>query len=302
MIALFLALISVPSFAQPPIRVAITVDDFPTHGKPPQGTFYEDVVKTFLDALKKHEVKEAVAYINAGKLEKSPELKRVHDLWKAAGHPFGNHSYMHESLNDTDPAAFEASIVRNEEELKRLGGEWKTFRYPFLREGNTLEKRNRIRKFLKERGYQIAQVTIDFEDWSWNPPYTRCADRKDNQAIAWLEESYLQNAIAQFQRSTQLSRILFKREIAHILLLHIGAFDARMADRLLTEYKKLGAQFISLKEALEDPVYQIDPEYVAPYGAEFPHQILRQRGLKLADVGMTRFTEYPEEKLKKLCR
>jgi peptidoglycan/xylan/chitin deacetylase (PgdA/CDA1 family) len=302
MIALWIAVLTLSSFAQEPIRVAVTVDDFPTHGKPPQGSSYEEVTKTFLRALKKHDVKEAIAYINAGKLEKSPELKRVHDLWKAAGYSFGNHSYAHESLSATDAAGFEASIVRNEMELERLVGEWKTFRYPFLREGDTLEKRNRIRKFLKDRGYQIAQVTIDFEDWAWNQPYTRCADRKDAKAIAWLEESYLHNAIEQFKRTTQLSRTLFKREIAHILLLHIGAFDARMMDRLLSEYKKLGAKFISLQEALEDPVYRIDPEYVAPYGAEFPYQVLRQRGLKLEDVGLTRFTDYPEEKLTTICR
>jgi len=39
------------------------------------------------------------------------------------------------------------------------------FRYPFLKEGDTADKRDRFRTLLKERGYRVGHVTIDASDW-----------------------------------------------------------------------------------------------------------------------------------------
>jgi hypothetical protein len=62
-------------------------------------------------------------------------------------------------------------------------------RYPYLHEGDTPGKRHEIRAFLRERGYAIAQTTLDYEDYMWNSAYARCVDRKDAKSIAWLRSS-----------------------------------------------------------------------------------------------------------------
>lgn len=286
------------------IKVAITVDDLPTHGQLPTGTTREDVAKKILSIFKKHGVPDAVAYINMGKVEVKNESFPVLQMWKDAGYTFGNHTYLHEDINVTSIADYEKAIALNEPGLKKLSGDnnWKTFRYPYLREGETLEKRNAIRKYLKDNGYQIAQVTIDFEDWAWNDPYARCFDKKDKKAIKWLKKTYLQNANDMLDRAEVLSKSLFKRSVPHILLLHIGAFDAEILDQTLTNYKKMGVEFITFAEANRDEVYSIDPGIAAKYGSELTYQVMQSRKLELKDVGLSKYEGYPHEKLAKICR
>lgn len=286
------------------IKVAITVDDLPTHGQLPMGTSREDVAKKILSIFKKHGVPDAVAYINMGKVEVRNESFPVLQMWKDAGYTFGNHTYLHEDINVTSIPDYEKAIALNEPGLKKLSGDnnWKTFRYPYLREGETLEKRNAIRKYLKDNGYQIAQVTIDFEDWAWNDPYARCFDKKDKKAIQWLKQTYLQNANDMLERAEVLSKSLFKRSIPHILLLHIGAFDAEILDQMLTNYKKMGVEFITLSEANRDEVYSMDPGIPAKYGSELTYQVIQSRKLELKDVGLSKYEGYPHEKLAQICR
>lgn len=164
-----------------------------------------------------------------------------------------------------------------------------------------LEKRNKIRSYLKASGYTIAQVTVDFEDWAWNNPYARCKEKNDLTSIAWLEKTYLQNADDILERAEKLSQALFKKDISHILLLHIGAFDAEILDRLLSNYEKKGVEFIPLSEAVKDDIYSIDPGVTGKWGSEFPYQVLKARHLSLKDVGMTPYTSYPELELKTIC-
>lgn len=287
-----------------PIRVAITVDDLPNHGALPPDSTREQLAAKMLAGLKKHRVPEAYGFINAGKVEVRHGSRKVLEMWREAGYPLGNHTYLHPDLVKITPEAFIAEIDKNEPMLKELAGNtsYKFFRYPFLREGNTLSKRNAVRAALRDRGYAIAQVTIDFEDWSWNNPYARCRAKKDESRVRWLEETYLQNAVDQLDRAETISKTLFKRSIPHVLLLHIGGFDAEMIDRLLSAYEKRGVEFITLGEALRDEVYSLDPAVVGRYGSEFTYQVMKSRGLKLADVGLKPYEGYPEAALEQACR
>ncbi len=284
-------------------EVAITVDDLPTHGQLPPGVSREDIARKMTAVLKKHSVPDPYAFINAGKVDVLGESAGTLKIWQEAGFPFGNHTYLHTGLNKQTAAEFSKEIEQNEPMLRRLSGEkdWHYFRYPFLREGETLEKRNAVRKYLADHGYKIAQVTIDFEDWSWNDPYARCKEKGDEKAMSWLEKTYLQNATEHLERARILQKGLFKREIPHVLLLHIGAFDAEMLDKLLTAYEKNGVKFVSLVQAEKDEVYAVDPGIAAKWGSELTYQILNARGKKLKDVGLMKYDGYPAAQLEKIC-
>lgn len=296
-------LLSFISSSHSSTRVAITVDDLPTAGALPPNTTWVDIAEKMLAALKRHHVPDAYAFINAGKVREGNGAFRVLELWRDAGYLFGNHTYLHEDIEKTSVEEFKSAIRKNEPMLKRLSGKknWRYFRYPFLREGSSKTKRNAIRKYLVERGYTIAHVTIDFEDWSWNTPFARCKRQGDTRAIEWLENTYLKNANDMLDRAEQLSQALFKRSIHHILLLHIGGFDAEMLEKLLSNYEKKGVEFISLSEALKDPVYEKDPGVVGKRGSEFTYQVLKSRRLSLKDIGMIRYDGYPERQLARVC-
>ncbi|MFL5814555.1 MAG: polysaccharide deacetylase family protein [Bdellovibrionia bacterium] len=294
---------AIQSHAQTKIQMAITVDDLPTHGKLPPKVSREDVAKKMVAVFKKHKIPEVYAFINAGKVEERHESMEVLQIWKDAGYPFGNHTYLHSDINKVSIDEFKAAIDKNEPMLKALSGsgDWKFFRYPYLREGDTMEKRNAIRKHLFDHGYKIAQVTIDFEDWSWNDPYARCMAKGDLKSIEWLKETYLGYADQAVDMEEFLSKALFKRSIPHILLLHIGAFDSEMLDELLTRYEQKGVEFIPLSQAMRDEVYAQDPGIAQRNGSELTFQVMKARGLKSADIGLPKPDRYPGDKLDKVC-
>ena len=280
-------------------EVAITVDDLPSHAALPAGVTRADVAKSMLATLKNAGAPEVYGFINAGKLEKNPDEMEVLKLWRDAGQPLGNHTFNHMNFNENTVAAFTEDIAKNEPVLQQLmaGKDWHWFRYPYLWEGDTLEKRHAAQAYLQEHGYRIAQVTLDFEDYAWNGPYARCMDKKDEKAIAWLKESYLRTAKEYIALDQKMAEQIFGRRIKHVLLLHIGAFDAVMLPDLLDMLKKEGFKFISIKEAESDPAYSTDPDAALKNGGTLLDQIFDSKHLQYPP-----HAEKPMKELAALCR
>ena len=99
---------------------------------------------------------------------------------------------------------------------------------------------------------------MSFDDYAWNEPYARCVARGDQAAIAALEASYLVAADQSLAYARALSRRAEGREIPYILLMHVGAFDARMLPRLLQLYHERGVRFVTRQAAMADPFYAAD--------------------------------------------
>ena len=119
---------------------------------------------------------------------------------------------------------------------------------------------------------------MDFEDYLWNAPYARCVARHDEVSIKRLHDTYLANA-DKFQRYfRQLSQLTYHRDVKYILLMHIGAFDAKMLPELLTLYERRGYKFITLPAAEADPIYRADPDAMDdPSGGTLIEQTLAKR-------------------------
>lgn len=252
-IAVALALLwATPAAAQ---EVAITFDDLPAHASLPPGETRVGVARDLLKALKAAGVRSATGFVNGVQVEREPGSETVLDLWRQAGHPLGNHTWSHPHLDVAGVAAFQADIARNEPVLK---GEPRWFRFPFLAEGAAPESRAEVRRYLAEHGYRIASVTLSFDDWAFNDPYARCMAKGDTAAVAELERLYMDWARLSLERSRGLARALYGRDIPYVLLMHAGAFDARMLPRLLAWYRAEGVRFVSLEAAERHPFYAAD--------------------------------------------
>jgi peptidoglycan/xylan/chitin deacetylase (PgdA/CDA1 family) len=246
-----------PAAAQ---QVAITFDDLPAHGGLPPGETRVDVARDLLAALKAAGVRSATGLVNGVQVEREPGSEAVLDLWRKAGHPLASHTWSHPHLDMVGAQAFMADIARNEPGLaaRMRGRDWKWFRYPFLAEGAKLETRAEVRRYLAGRGYHIASVTLSFDDWAFNDPYARCMAKGDLGAVAELERLYMDWARLSLERSRGLSHTLYDRDIPYVLLMHAGAFDARMLPRLLTWYRSQGLKFVSLEQVERHPFYRAD--------------------------------------------
>ncbi len=255
-----LAMAAGPAQAASPVKMALTFDDLPAHSALPPGVSRMDVAGRLLAAFHDAGTGPVYGFVNGVQEEREPDSIGVLSLWRAAGHPLGNHTWTHLGLGSASVADWEADLVRNEPLLEKhmAGQDWRWLRYPYLHEGETPEKHVAARKVLKARGYRIASVTMSFGDYAWNEPYARCMAKGDTAAVAVLETSYLTAAKDALDFERALSAQLYGRDIPYVLLMHAGAFDARMMPRLLKLYQDNGVTFVSLQEAERDKFYAAD--------------------------------------------
>jgi peptidoglycan/xylan/chitin deacetylase (PgdA/CDA1 family) len=285
--------------AAPATKVAVTFDDLPRQGETPETVSREQIVKRIIAALQSHHLTQVYGFVNAVKVDAEPSLRGVLDLWMRAGFRVGNHSFSHPSLDQATAEAFDSDVDDDAALLKSVSphANWKWFRYPFLQEGNTLAKRDEVRAHLAERGYKVAEVTVDFEDWAWDSPYVRCLKVGDTAALRWLETSYVENAVIQLRHAVARSQVMFHRDIPHILLLHVGAFDSLMLEKLLGRLEVEGVRFVSLPTATADPVYAIDPHVASSGGRNFLSLLLKHFDKPDPEVA-----PLPMAKLASLCQ
>lgn len=247
-----LALVATTSAAQ---QMALTYDDLPVHGPVTAGETRVGLAARILGALSEAGVAQAYGFVNGATVADAADGRAMLEVWRAAGHPLANHTWSHTRLDDVTVEAFLADAAKNDPLLERLNapGTPAWFRFPYLAEGETPEKRAAARAALRKRGYKLASVTVDFHDWAYNEPYVRCAAKGDRAAVDYLEARYLAAAEASLAHARQMSRALYGRDIPYVLLLHVGPVTARMTPKLLALYRSLGVEFTTLEQAQADP-------------------------------------------------
>jgi peptidoglycan/xylan/chitin deacetylase (PgdA/CDA1 family) len=280
-------------------KVAITFDDLPLNGDLPPGVTRVQIAQDTLALLKARHVPPAYGFINAKKLEGNADAAEALKIWVAA-EPIGNHTYGHLNLNTNPAEAFEREIDENEPSLELLAakdGNWHWLRYPFLHEGETVEKRRAVRAYLQAHGYRVAQVTLDWEDYLWNSAYARCVAKNDAQSIAWLKSSYLSVESSYLDLGRDLAKTVYGHDIDHVLLLHLGAFSSTILPDALDLMQKKGFTFVTLEEAESDPVYQGDPDAGSKYGGTLLELWMEAKKIKFPPV-----MEKPYKQLRDTCK
>ena len=264
-------------------QIAFTFDDLPSHGPLPPGETRIEIMAKIGDALRDAHMPPVYGFVNGVAVEQHPGDAAALKAWHDTGNPLGNHTWSHINLNQNSLADFEANTTKNEPLLSELmpGGDWHWFRFPFLAEGDTPEKKAGVRAFLLERGYKVAGVTMSFGDYSWNDPYARCVAKGDAKSIELLESSYLAAADESITHYRQLSQTLYGRDIPYVLLVHVGAFDARMLPRLLELYRSRGFEFVTLQQAESDDFYRQDTDLKLPPGPDMLEGVAAERHVVL---------------------
>jgi peptidoglycan-N-acetylglucosamine deacetylase len=281
------------------VKVAVTVDDIPANGDLMPGITRMDTLRGVIRALKHNRVPQAYGFAN-----RFAGLEDVAKEWLAAGYPLGNHTYDHVDLGRVGAREYIADIEKMDQAFLTLGpftppvDQRRMFRYPYLQEGETLEKRDAVRDHLLKNRYRIAEVTIDYEDWAWNAAYLRCVKQGDDQGIGWLREHVADAAERHVRRANALARALFNREIAQIMLLHGSAFNALVLDTVLEGLRANGVEFITLDEALADPAYRINPDLGLATGLTFLEQIAAKRHV---NIDRWQETRYPRGAIDRIC-
>lgn len=281
------------------IRMAITVDDLPSHGIVPAGISRLQIIENLLSTFDKHKLSEVYGFVNGERT--TPDLTKTLKLWIDKGNFLGNHTYSHLSLTKNSANAFIQDIIKNEQILKKYsaGTDFKFFRFPFLQEGNTLKKRNLIRAFLSENDYAAAPVTVSYDDYEFNPALSRCMEKEDATAIKQLRKLHQEYAVRNLRATLEASERFFGRQIKHVLLIHVGLATSLWFDDVIQAFGDEGVAWSSLQEVLRDPAYAIDPGVPYIDGGRFLLQVARSRK---ADFDPAPGYDALMSKLESMCR
>jgi peptidoglycan/xylan/chitin deacetylase (PgdA/CDA1 family) len=249
------------AFAQ---SVAVTFDDGPSLAITPRLSPGERNA-ALLAALAKHKV-QAALFVTANNGATQPAGLALARSWGAAGHAIGNHTMSHPDLHA--PAvtlgAYQQEILDCDRIIAPLPGYQKWFRFTFLREGNTPEKRDGMRRFLQAQGYRNAYVTLDTSDWRLNDKLAEVLGKNPDADLAPVKAAYLSHIRQRAEAYRWLSQQLQGRDIPQVLLLHHNLINALWLDEVLAQFRSMGWTFTTPAAAFADPVYRLQPERAAP--------------------------------------
>ena len=287
LVIVFLLLALIPTRAQtPPQRqIAITIDDLPAaSANSMTGAQINEMTAKLLATLQKEKVS-AVGFVNERGLYKLGEVDdRVKALnqWLDDGFELGNHTFGHTSLNQVTLQAWEDEVIRGETVTRILLAQhhmkMRYLRHPYLHTGRDMETRREAEAFLVSRGYRVAPVTLDAGDWMYAGVYEDARKRGDTALQQQLVSSYFSRLGDVFDYYEKLSKDVLGYEPRQILLLHANWLEADHVAELLDALRKRGYQFITLQEALSDPVYSAPDDYAGEESGVWIDHWARARG------------------------
>jgi peptidoglycan/xylan/chitin deacetylase (PgdA/CDA1 family) len=269
---------------QAPAReIALTFDDLPVasalyaNSVPDQSA----VTKRLLEALTRNQVP-AIGFVNEEKLRSGahridPARVALLQQWIDAGMELGNHSYSHPDFSGTSLKAYERDVALGDSVTKELllasrRPEPMWFRHPFLTTGNDSVTRRKFERWLADRGYRVAPVTVNDEEYIFDRAYERLLSRGDSAGMARVAAQYVTYMDTDMAYYERLAAGLFGRPIPQVVLLHANVLNADHLDDLIGMLRKRGYTFVSIARATGDPAYASPDRYYGPRGLSWLHR------------------------------
>ncbi|MEX2231167.1 MAG: polysaccharide deacetylase family protein [Cyclobacteriaceae bacterium] len=292
-ILLFLstAVFSINSVAQDQSEVkrfvSITFDDLPVVCRCADDAARHDITDKLLATFKKFEMP-ILGVVNEQKLETNgvadPAKVALLQKWLDAGHELGNHGYAHKNINELSMAEYQEEILRGERTTRPLaekaGIPYKFYRHPFLSAGDNLQVRRTLDTFLRAHNYTVAPNTITYQDYTFSGAYESALRKGDTLLAQQIREAYLPYTLSRWEAAEQQSRDLFGREIRQILMVHANRLNADAFADVADMMKERGYVFVSIDEAMKDPVYTRPDSYDGKVGVTWLSRWAAEMGKK----------------------
>lgn len=270
-------LLALPQPAKAAVRpqLALTMDDPALNLQ--SNLKWQDANARILKAIAARNVRAALFV--CGMRVDDPEGAKLIGAWDQAGHRIGNHSYSHLAyMERTSYADFAVDVLKNEKIIAPYQNRGpQLFRYPFLKEGDTAEKRDKFRALLKERGYRVGHVTIDASDWYVNQRLVHRWETQPNFSIAAYRDYLIAHLLDRAAFYRQLAIDLLGRDIRHTLLMHFNALNAMVLPDVMAAFESAGWQWVDASLAFEDSVFQSQPKIV-PAGESLVWALAKESG------------------------
>lgn len=245
-------------------KVCFSFDDLPVVSYGITDTcFQKKLMDKLILSLKNNKIP-AIGFVNETKLYDNQGIIQFQvellNTWAKNGLDLGNHTYSHPDYNTTSFNDFSRDILKGETITKHILNDknksLKYFRHPFLHVGDTKVKADSLSNFLSERGYIVAPVTIDNEDYLFALAYKRAKVKADTTMMIKIGHDYLNYMESKLKYYEKQAKILFGRNINQILLLHASSINSDFVDSLAFVFRKNNYDFVGMDQALKDDVYK----------------------------------------------
>jgi peptidoglycan-N-acetylglucosamine deacetylase len=237
---------------------------------------WQDANSRILKAISTKNVR--IALFVCGMRVDEPDGAKMLTAWDQAGHSICNHSYSHKFYGEqTSYADYAVDFLKNEKVIAPYHNRTAMFRYPFLKEGDTAEKRDRFRTLLKERGYRVGPVTIDASDWYVSQRFVDRLGKQPNAPIAPYRDYLIAHLLDRATFYRQLAEDVLGRDIRHTLLMHYNPLNAFVLSDVMNAFEAAGWQWIDASLAFEDPVFRSQPNTL-PAGESLVWAVAKETG------------------------
>ena len=261
----------------PAQSIAFTFDDGPKVEKDARMNPSERNT-LLLQQLKGHGIKSALFITIKGLDEEGLALARK---WGEEGHMIGNHTVTHPffSNSKTTLQSFEQELLGCDSIIRNMPGYSKRFRFPFLNEGDTKEKRDGFRAFMKSIRYNPAPVSIDASDWYYNSRLLSKLNENPSINIEPYRKAYLNHLWNRACYYDSLSKQVLGHSVKHILLLHHNTINAMFLGDIIRMFQEKKWKVIDAQKAFRDPVYKMEPN-ILPAGQSIIWELAKEKSFK----------------------
>ncbi|MGN0859973.1 MAG: polysaccharide deacetylase family protein, partial [Stenotrophomonas sp.] len=133
--------------------------------------------------------------------------------WPAAGHAVGNHTSEHRSLaaSTVSLADFIEQASQAQDHFGHLPGWQRMLRFPYLKEGNSVDKRDGMRAWLQANDYRAAPVSIDASDWYYDQVFSAWLAQGNSDKAKQVKQAYIAHLLQRAAYYDQLAQQLLGR-------------------------------------------------------------------------------------------
>jgi peptidoglycan-N-acetylglucosamine deacetylase len=256
--------------------LALTFDDGLDPRAQPEAAAWN---QSILDGLARANVR-SMLLPACNRVESVQGMRLVH-AWARAGHSIANHTFSHWNLasREVTAEAFIADVEKCDRLLRDLQGWTPRLRFPYLKEGDTVEKRDTVRQWLTRNGYRAAPVSIDASDWYYNDRFLAWRKSHPNGDVAAYRNAYLAHLWDRANYYDELSKRVLRRAVKHVLLLHTNAINATFISDVIAMFRSRGWTIVGAEEAFGDPAYASAPDTI-PAGESILWALAKQAGVE----------------------
>jgi len=200
--------------------------------------------------------------------------------WGIEGHSIGNHTVNHPDFHNHKVGLtyYQEEVLSCDSAISKLPGYVKQFRFPYLKEGNSIAKRDCFRAFLKSINYRPAPVSIDASDWYYNFRLLEHLEEEPDADLVPYKEAYLSHLYERACYYDSLSQVVVNRSVKHILLLHHNQINAFFLKDVIKMFRDKGWNIVTPAVAFDDAVYGLEPKWL-PAGESRILELAREQRL-----------------------